>query len=106
MKKLILGFGLEERVAQCSFCGECHKECVKGIIPVSVSLREGKFTKHFDLDIDKYYTLPFIGQPYYHVPKDDVKWSYFYDENTPMITKTDDADICKDCIEQLAKLIK
>lgn len=50
MKKIILGKGLEERVAKCSFCGEFQKECVKGSIPFIASYYEPITTTKIVID--------------------------------------------------------
>lgn len=99
MKKIILGLGLNQREAQCSFCGEHNKPCVQGTVPVVVSY-EKPITKSVKTIDDWEYSFSFkkviVGDYNYA----DVVIGY-----NPMI-KTNSADICKDCVTQLSALLK
>lgn len=99
MIKLILGKGLEEREANCNFCGEQNKQCIKGSVP-----------NKFSFDVVKYEWKTVI-----------LRWrEIFYSEdkvikehsdtvkiikNIEPVIKELSVDICKDCIRQLAKLV-
>ena len=43
MKKLVLGLGLEERCANCNFCGEESKDCIKGSSPFVVKFKNADY---------------------------------------------------------------
>lgn len=102
MKKLLLGKGLEERVATCSFCGEKEKECVKGDLPFKAVFSE-PITEQRRVIEDK---RRYLGQSFFsgEFRIKDFNWGLVV---TGWETKTviDNVDICKDCIRQLAKLI-
>lgn len=102
--KLTADVTLEVRVAQCSFCGEGNKKCVKELKPTSVTYIEyetdyGEVIK--DWKFEKQLFGPTIkvilgGHPKYE--KIVKSWRYKEKESY--------SDICVDCIEQLGKLVK
>lgn len=93
MKKLILGKALDQVVATCNFCAEHSKPCVRGALPFIAKKTTYKYV------VDDY-ELSLLGgyktkkRPEYHAVVDGEKENQDY------------ADICHDCINQLAKLIK
>lgn len=97
MKKIILGKGLEEVNGLCNFCGEENKECVKADVPETLSacvLDKSKFG------------WKWVNQGLFNVG--DLVYAQM-DENSGVFKVEEHkkhSRICKDCIEQLAKLIK
>ncbi len=98
MKKIILGKGLEERNANCNFCGEKDKDCIKGTIPFKSIVYKTSLQKVIE---DYEYVVPFFGESYKKI--DDYNFrEVVIDKEYKII---EESDICKDCIKQLAKLV-
>lgn len=99
MKKIILGLGLEQRTATCSFCGENDKNCVKGSVPLVVD--------YYEKDTESKRVIENFSRSFFTGRKiiKDYDWREVVKENR-FKTKTNDADICKDCITQLHQLLK
>lgn len=101
--KLTADITLEVRDAQCNFCGEENVKCVKGSAPLEVNYCETKDRWGYtikDWEFTDYFFRPnrklIIGLPLWEqiIVRKEYK------------TKIEDADICVNCITQLAKLIK
>lgn len=95
MIKISLGKSLEQRDADCDFCGESNKDCIKG----SVAFKGWVYETMAKKVIDDLKVGFFSGRRY-------IK-DYNY---LPVIINKEYKDlksphICKDCIRQLAKLI-
>lgn len=103
MKKLVLGRALEEGFALCNFCGEDDVPCVKGSIDVTVGYRSPITTMERVFKGESKFVFPIFDKPYHKVTDYELKEVVQSWEDK---TNTESCDICKDCIRQLAKLIK
>ena len=95
MKKIILGTVMEMRTAHCNFCGEHKEVCIKSNNPVIYSSQ--KTEQGIWIEDWKY---GFFGK------KHIVGEWHFRNFVKDYERKTINIDICADCIEQLAKLLK
>ena len=121
MKKIILGKELEERleeiIADCNFCGEKNKDCVKASTRDTINTiaydTKIMFIPKGKLDIERVMTdcKPLFLKGY---KTNDYNYKYTCEngsfEEVIVNTKNKEiafnhAYICKDCIKQLAKLI-
>lgn len=93
MKKIVLGKGLEERISQCDFCGETQKECIKSSVPITNYFHGLKDIKE----------LKWLKKSTFSSPK--LYWVLTDHSLYETREVSNDADICKDCIRQLVKLI-
>lgn len=100
MKKIILGKGLEERIADCNFCGETAKDCVRGDLRIKVKYPQAT-EKSEQVIRGGRPRLALFGDKYII---DDFVWENVI-KSWEIKTEEFSADICKDCIKQLAKLI-
>lgn len=105
MKKIILGKRLEEQKAICDFCGENNKDCVKGSENLIVSFPKLSYEKIAILDAKKHYKSSIFGESYYKIPKSEPIFVHVQDGDCTT-SRTYTSYICKDCIRQLAQLIK
>lgn len=98
MKKINIVKNLEEVNATCNFCGEKNKECVRGSILFEFCFEKPltsikRVIEDYDYNIFGQKTIK--GYEFKHVV-----------ESWKQETYTDYPDICKDCIKQLANLLK
>lgn len=121
---------LETVTATCSFCGENVKTCIRGSIDVEVTVpKYNRLLVHYGIEWSKAklqhvfkaanskYEMPFFGKSYYKFTTDselvrildEAAWenkkSEIYERDGES-TYSDYADICYDCIRQLAVLTK
>jgi len=96
---------LVKRIATCSFCGDESVYCVKGSVPLSVQVEVAKtrYGKFLPERVTPEAVVPLFSKPYYKVADYD---SGRIVVGTDYQERTDDADICLSCIQQLAKLVK
>jgi len=99
MVKLALGKALEQRKATCNFCGENNKDCVRGSVPLEAT--RYTFVEQLHVPKDSRLVFPFLRENFYRYTEYDLIPKY---EESGKVT--DDADICVDCIRQLASLIR
>ena len=119
MKKLKLEFALEQRNATCNFCGESEKDCVKGVLPDYFEyLSTTKYDWRYGIEKEEYkYVIDdwkyglfgnrkiIVGnKDYQRIPTEIKYYKVILEEKIMKQEAT--ADICKDCINQLAKLLK
>lgn len=109
---------LEKREARCNFCGECDKECVKGLLPLKISTRTPltkgmwAYNNHEVVKTIEGYDLSFWDNKtingeitYRSVEKDKASCETVI-TGWEISEKRSDPDICHDCIRQLAKILK
>lgn len=119
MKKLTLGFALEQRKANCNFCGESDKDCVKGVLPdyfeyLSTTKYDWKYAiekEEYGYAIDDWESGAFGGRKikgkkceYMKIPSETKYYKVVIEEKK--MKQEACADICKDCVNQLYKLWK
>lgn len=104
MKKILIGRGLEERAAVCSFCGDSKEDCVKGSVPLEVESPKFIIENYAILNVGKHFKVSTFSSNYYQIPEGEEKCGGIMVKGET-VKLTDDADICKDCIRQLAKQI-